>query len=216
VSLRTRSPGVSRPPVMTPDGLSGVNAHDACRGAGRRRIAHPRRRALACFIRGTRQAHRHARLIGVALIAALCGGCGQDNSGATHVSELAGQWTGTERGGQAELCLWLREDGTFEWRQQQVSGKKDAWSREGQWKPVSLLEEDGGGLTYCLRLSVSAGEPDAATPGPQPGTYEVRLGLRPTTHDGMLRTPWGEFTIERETGDEEPADRGREGETHDG
>jgi hypothetical protein len=216
VSLRTENPDLRRSLVMRVHGPAGASTRDTRSTAGPGRIGHPRRRALACSIRGSRQAHRQACLIGVALIAALCGGCGRDKSGATHVSELAGQWTGTRRGGQAELCLWLREDGTFEWRQQQVGGKRRAWWREGRWKPVSLLEEDGGDFTYYVKIIVRAGELDAAAVGPQPGTYEVCLRRHPTGSDWMLRAPWGEFTIERETRHDEPADRGQQGETRDG
>ncbi len=216
MSLRTTNQGLRPPRVTTPHGPGGVKLLDTRSGAGSERIGQPRRRAFARENPGPQQTGRPGRLIAATLIAALCGGCGQDKSGATHVLELAGQWTGKERGGQGELRLRLRGDGTFEWHQRQARGGKDAWSREGQWKPVSLLEEDGGGFTYYLEVSVTAGERDTATVGPLPGTYDVRMSPHPGTRGWMLRSPWGEFAVERETEPEEPAGRGREVETRDG
>jgi hypothetical protein len=216
MSLRTKDPGLSRPRGTTVLGPGNVNVPDTCRGTGSKHAGRPQRRCSARTIPEAGPTHTHGRLIVAALIAALCGGCGQDKSGATHVSELAGQWMGKENDGSEAVCVSLRGDGTFEWRQQQVAGKKDAWSRAGQWKPVSLLGEDGGGFTYCLTLNVDPGAGDAAAAGPQPGPYEVRLSSRRTAREWMLYAPWGEFRVERAVEHGERGSRGREGETHDG
>jgi hypothetical protein len=221
--LRTRNPGLKsrRAPL---DGTGGIEpcATRGRWGAGLRRVfqservGQPRRRAVAGRNPAIRQAARHWHLIVAALIAALCGGCGQDESSGRRVSELAGQWTGRENDGSEVVCVSLRGDGTFEWRQQQVAGRKDAWSRAGQWKPVSLLGEDGGGFTYCLKLNVDPGAGDAAAGAPQPGPYQVRLTSRRAAREWMLYAPWGEFRVERAVEHGERGSRGREGETHDG